>query len=502
MDTQKLKVFAERLRAYLECRNLILKHGQALDLIAAIPGLRNWPEVNAFPARVSAAQWDSHSADRLARRIAKLHALILPIDELRQALEPAIPSPLKIWPDGPVPGLYVTISQEAVDTAIAKYEAATDGALLYAEGAGQSSDAAIDLGEYGLFSRGMDRLPSGTLVVVGPVPLAQESWSDNKDRLNTAANLVHSSSLRVLILAETPLPENLHSDIDLLLRPDDEGLDSEPVDVLGIITDSGDLQVMQPFVQRRFAPPTVQHFTTSQRLPQALEDALRQAVATRPYGIIVLGISPGDTQRKGLLEAVLPLTNHAGPAVRIQPTFRPGYGKDDSPLSPYFKGLLVFPSIESAYAHGYRRMVIESPYHGAGEAIAQHAHDVCFLIRSFSTEVAGAWMSSLPGQIDKSNALDVVVTVLCAADVPTEAETLTICDAFVCGMSPSPTVDGLAKLVEHMEAHRTVRWQEQLDGLLSSGKVMPAQVKKALRGHNVDDYLASRNAAQVKGVTA
>ena len=137
-----------------------------------------------------------------------------------------------------MPGVYVTISQKAIDTAIARYETATDGALLYAEDAGRSSDAAIDLGEHGLFSRGMDRLPSGTLVVVGPVPLTQESWSDNKDRLNAAANLAHSSSLRVVVLAETPLPENLHSDIDLLLGPDDEGLDSDPADVLGIVTES------------------------------------------------------------------------------------------------------------------------------------------------------------------------------------------------------------------------------------------------------------------------
>ncbi|ARS49423.1 hypothetical protein ACIRTQ_09735 [Pseudomonas aeruginosa] len=496
MDTQQLKVFAERLRAYLERHNLTLKHGQTLDLIAAIPGLRNWPEVNAFPARVSAAQWDSHSADRLVKRIGKLHALILPVDELHRALDPMSANVLKVWPDGPVPGVYVTTSQEAIDAAIAKYEAATDGALLYAEDAGRSSDAAIDLGEHGLFSRGMDRLPSGTLVVVGPVPLTQESWSDNKDRLNTAANLAHSSSLRVVVLAETPLPENLHSDIDLLLRPDDEGLDSEPVDVLGIVTESGDLQVVQPFVQRR-AAPAAQHFTTTQRLPQVLEDALRLAVTKRPYGIIVLGITPGDTQRKALVEAVLPLTEHAGPAVRIQPTFRPGYGKDDTPLSPHFEGLPVFPSIESAYAHGYRRMVIESSHHGAGEAIARHAHEVCFLIRSFSTEVAGAWMSSLPAQIDKPNALDVVTAVLCAADVPAKAETVTICDAFVGGASPAPTDDDIDRLAEHMEAHRAVRWQEQLDALLVARKVTPAQVKKALRRHNVDDYLASRKAAQV-----
>lgn len=497
MDTQQLKVFAERLRAYLERHNLALKHGQTLDLIAAIPGLRNWPEVNAFPARVSAAQWDSHSADRLAKRIGKLHTLILPVDELHQALEPISASVLKVWPDGPVPGVYVTTSQEAIDAAIAKYENATQGALLYAEDAGRSSDAAIDLGENGLFSRGMDRLPSGTLVVVGPVPLTQESWSDNKDRLNTAANLAYSSSLRVIVLAETPLPENLHSDIDLLLRPDDEGLDSEPVDVLGVVTESGDLQVVQPFVQRRLAPSAAQHFTTNQRLPQVLENALRQAVVKRPYGIIVLGITPSGKPRKALLEAALPLTEYAGPAVRIQPTFRPGYGKDDSPLSPHFEGLPVFPSIESAYAHGYRRMVIESVHHGASEAMVEHVHDTCFLLTSYSTEVAGAWMDAMPQRHDWPEGLESLTAVLCVADIEAKKKTFIVCDAFIAGAPPSPAGKRFDELIAHLEAHRVVRWQDQLDALLSAGKVTLAQAKKALRRHDVEAHLASQKAAQV-----
>jgi hypothetical protein len=497
MDTQILKVFAERLRAYLERHNLTLKHGQALDLIAAIPGLRNWPEVNAFPARVTAVQWDSHSADRLAKRIAKLHGLILPAGELRQALEPIASNILKVWPDGPLPGVYVTTSQEAIDAAIAKYEAATDGALLYAEGAGRSSDAAIDLGESGLFSRGMDRLPSGTLVVVGPLPLTQESWSDNKDRLNAAANLAYSSSLRTVVLVDTPLPENLHSDIDLLLRPDDEGLDSEPVDVLGVVTETGDLLVIRPFVQRRLAPPPAQHFTTNQRLPQVLEDALRQAIVKRSYGVIVLGITPSDKSRTALLEAVLPLTEHAGPAVRVQPTFRNGYGKDDTPLSPHFEGLPIFPSIESAYAHGFRRMVIESVHHGASEAMAAHVQDTCFLLTSYSTEVAGAWMDAMPQRLDWPGGLEPLIAVLCVADIEAKKEAFIVCDAFIAGAPPSPDGKRFGELIAHLEAHRVIRWQDQLDALLSTGKVTPAQAKKALHRHDIDAHLASRKAAQV-----
>lgn len=497
MDTQQLKVFAERLRAYLERHNLTLKHGQMLDLIAAIPGLRNWPEVNAFPARVSAAQWDGHSADRLAKRITKLHTLSLPVDELRQALEPSAASTLKVWPDGPVPGVYVTTLQEAIDAAIAKYEASTDGALLYAEEAGRSSNAAMDLGEYGLFSRGIDRLPSGTLVVVGPLPLTQESWNDNKDRLNAAANLAYSSSLRIAVLVETPLPDNLHSDIDLLLRPDEEDLDSEPVDVLGVVTDSGELQVVQPFVQQRLMPPVAQHFTTDQRLPEVLEDALKQAVTKRPYGIIVLGITPNDEPREALLEAALPLTEHAGPAARIQPTFRLGYGKNDSPLSPHFEGLPVYPSIESAYAHGYRRMVIESVHHGASKAMADHSHDTCFLLTSYSTEVAGAWSTAMPRYEDWPDDLESLTAVLCVADINVTKQTFAVCDAFIAGAPRAPEGKRFGELVEHLEAHRVVRWQDQLDALLDRGKVTPAQAKKALRRHDVDAHLASRKTVKM-----
>lgn len=78
-------------------------------------------------------------------------------------------------------------------------------------------------------------------------------------------------------------------DIDLLLRPDEEVLDSNLLEVPDVVTESGDLQVLQPFVQRRLP-------LAAQRLPQVLEETLSQAVAKRPYGIIALVITPGYTQ--------------------------------------------------------------------------------------------------------------------------------------------------------------------------------------------------------------
>src|SRR5689334_7802444 len=92
MDTQMLKVFAVRLRAHLGQHQLHLKHGQALDLIATLTGLRNWPEVNAFPARVATAHINGDAAERLAKRLAAVHRVTLTATELLQALRPAMPA--------------------------------------------------------------------------------------------------------------------------------------------------------------------------------------------------------------------------------------------------------------------------------------------------------------------------------------------------------------------------------------------------------------------------
>ncbi|HEX4509788.1 MAG TPA: hypothetical protein VH328_06910, partial [Burkholderiaceae bacterium] len=67
MEIDRLKGLAAHLRSIVSTTPL--SHGQALDLIAALPGLRNWPEVMAFPERVAACELDEVSVERLARRL-------------------------------------------------------------------------------------------------------------------------------------------------------------------------------------------------------------------------------------------------------------------------------------------------------------------------------------------------------------------------------------------------------------------------------------------------
>lgn len=111
MDIQQMKLLAGRIRGLLEEANVTVSHNQALDLSAAVAGLRNWPEVQAFPTRVAAANLDLAAAGRLAYRLQKRYAVDLSRETLLDALRPpatAIREELlpQVWPSGPKPGVY------------------------------------------------------------------------------------------------------------------------------------------------------------------------------------------------------------------------------------------------------------------------------------------------------------------------------------------------------------------------------------------------------------
>lgn len=75
MDIPQLKLLAGRVRGLLEQRDVAVGHSQALDLVAALPGLRNWPEVNAFPDRVAVCELTANTAGRLAHRLHRMHGV-------------------------------------------------------------------------------------------------------------------------------------------------------------------------------------------------------------------------------------------------------------------------------------------------------------------------------------------------------------------------------------------------------------------------------------------
>ena len=89
MEVERLRGLAARLRELLADFDIVVSHSQALDAIAAVSGLRNWPEVQAFPDRIAACTFDLATAGRLQRRLQRDHAFAMPPGALLHLLEMA-----------------------------------------------------------------------------------------------------------------------------------------------------------------------------------------------------------------------------------------------------------------------------------------------------------------------------------------------------------------------------------------------------------------------------
>jgi len=340
MDMPQLKLLAARVRGLLDQHDVAVGHNQSLDLIAALPGLRNWPEVMAFPDRVASCELTSNTAGRLAHRLRRKHQVDFSAVDLVGALQPPqvvreAPEPMpQVWPTGPAPGVYVTTSQDAINALLQQYEDATDGELVYAEAAGSKAESAIDLGDYGLSSNGLARVPSGTLIIVGPLALTQENWSDAASKLGWACLRALSDGHRVAVLLDTPQPDMLFKDVDVAVRNED-GPDGDWHEALaGIVSEDGDLVPRVPFVQAHRGPVvSTAHGPTTALSPKVI-DLLKARLMERSTGFLLLS-SYVWKEHWGMepIAAALPLTESVGPVARIKSRDRGTPAKEWMPNS-------------------------------------------------------------------------------------------------------------------------------------------------------------------------
>jgi len=503
MDVQQLKLLAGRIRGLLEQSDHPLGHNQALDLIAALPGLRTWPEVQSFPDRVAACELDAASAGRLAFRLKKKFGLDLTAATLLQALQPpgaptAERAP-QIWPAGPRSGVYVTTSQEAINALLEQYEDATDGELVYAERAGSHWVGSIDLGEGGLWSSGLERVPSGTLLVVGPVELNQQAWDESASRLETACLQAQAHGHRVAVLVETPTPESLHEDLQLMVRSvQPEGDDCYKA-LLGEVTPEGTLQIKEPFACRRPPLKPIRTTANTAAIPGAALAALKSALATRSSGLLLLGSSViQEHPATELVAASLALTEHAGPAARIMPRHRPTPSKDWL-VPEAIKQLPFLPSIESAYDQGYRRMIFEPSYSKA-ETLLEYGKEVLLISGTYGSNVDSVFMSTMrsSGRVEERDMLRMVIALLGVMPVQGKRGENVACDLFVMpenGWDQAP--HEFDEIFQFLQEARILKWEDELTHLLDSGAISAAEVKKALpREHAVNELLSRRAAAK------
>jgi hypothetical protein len=500
MDVPQLKLLAGRVRALLQQSSAHIGHNQALDLVAALPGLRNWPEVVAFPDRVAACELDATSAARLAFRLKKNFALELTPRDLLSVLSPdvlgASQGTLQVWPAGPPAGVYVTTSAQAIGALLRRYEEATDGGLVYAEQAANDWDGSINLGEYGLWSPGIDRLPSGTLLVIGPIELDQQSWQDAAERLEMACLHALNSDHRVAVLFETPMPSTICEDTLVLVRCATQELSDAATGLAGVITEDGELQCRRPFAAAYPRPVSIRSNADLEVLPESTRERLRHELARHTSGFVLFGTSEIDEHPAyDYLAAGLTLTEHAGPAARIMPRHRATPSKDWL-VPEAIKALPFLPSVQSAYAHGYRRMVID-PRYTKGNVLLDY-EDVLFLSGTYEHEVAHIVTSLFSGLRQRDlRIVSRVVAVLGLLQATGTHGPVVASDLFLRGTLPGPVDTEYSELQAFLRANRAVRWEEEARSLLDAGRVTLDNIKKGIPRHSdAVRFLTRRRAAR------
>jgi len=477
MDLQQLQLLAGRARDLLQQQsNHTIGHNQSLDLIAALPGLRNWPEVRAFPDRVTACELDESSAGRLAFRMKRKFGLDLTASDILAALSGPNArgrSPLpEIWPSGPEPGVYLTTSQDAINALLVRYEEETDGAVVYAERAGNHWDGSIDLGEGGLWSPGLNRVPSGTLLVIGPLELNQQDWKDSADRLEMACLRVHNSGHRVAALIHSPTPGDICEDADLMVRSVQAAGDDCETALRGVVTDEGQMVARQPFSRPWPSVPPVPSIATTEAIPPAALEALGRHLQGRKSGLLVFG---GDSVRghwaADLVDAGLALTKHAGPAARITPRDRSTPAKNWW-VPEATKQLPFLPSVQSAYDRGYRRMLID-PHHTDDDILKRYAGDAIFIAGTHGFEANTILFSGVRmlgyGSHD-SELLTQIIGLLGVVRLPSRSGVVTLSDLFL-GPAKLADAEKIKDIAEYVTQNRVLRWEEQLQQSMSGGEI-------------------------------
>ena len=496
MDIEQLRLLASRVRDYLQHSPFPVAHNKSLDLIAAVPGLRNWPEVMAFPNRVQTARFDLESASRLATRLKTIGLNIsaeLLFEEIAPTLSASADAP-QIWPNGPKPGVYITTSQDAINALLQRYEHATDGALVYAERAGSAWEGSIDLGDAGLWSNGLSRVPSGTLMVVGPLEFDQQSWKDSAEHIHMATLHALNWGHRVAVLIDTPTPESMCEDAQLMVTSVEKPGDNCREGLLGIVTETGDLVERTPFARARPALTASKTQGTPDAIPERGRRVLQDVLAKRRTGLLLFGESDiREHAAIDLVAASLAMTDDVGPAARVMPRHRSTPAKDWL-VPEAIKVLPYLPSVESAFDRGYRRIVFSAMY-SSGDMIAKYAGKALLIGGVYANTVQDAYLTTLRSPMtNEGDPLGKIIAILTALKTPGKRAVEMATDLFVMpdNVKSAPTMR-YEEINQFLEDHRVFKWQEELSELLVSGRVTVTALRKAhSRSNNVKEFLSQR----------
>lgn len=364
--------------------------------------------------------------------------------------------------------------------------------MVYAEQAANGWECSIDLGEYGLWSSGIDRLPSGTLLVVGPLELDQSTWKNSAERLVMACLHALNSEHRVAVLVDTPTPDRLCEDLDLMVRTAREEESDIQTALQGVVTEGGELQDRRPFARGYPKPVLIKAQEDTGAIPRAALEPLRRELAARTHGMVLFGASEiTEHTAYEQLSAALALTEHAGPAARIMPRHR-GTPAKDWMVPESIKQLPFLPSIDSAYAQGYRRMLVDAHY-TEGDVWLDY-NDVLFMGATYGHDVKEVALNLVArGGRREAKVLQGIVAVLGLLQIQGKKGVAVATDLFLRGGADGPMGTDWVEFEEFLKSHRVVRWEDELSALLEAGTVTVASVKKSNpRNTHLAEFLAQR----------
>jgi hypothetical protein len=216
---------------------------------------------------------------------------------------------------------------------------------------------------------------------------------------------------------------------------------------------------------------------------------VRQSVARRDTGLLILGGFPGSGERRQLLIAALAATAAAGPAAVVDPAAHVDAADDDpqGEASDHRIGVTRFPdgplprfaSAVTAREHGYRRLVIDSegPLDGAEwSAGVPPAGAVCWIAGVTGIDARQAFESLTPADWP---ALEGLMGILTCGRLPGTRAPLTLWDAFVATHRPiyRSAYDSAS---EALSLGRQRHWEAQALEHLDAGRVAPGTLRQHL----------------------
>jgi hypothetical protein len=160
------------------------------------------------------------------------------------------------------------------------------------------------------------------------------------------------------------------------------------------------------------------------------------------------------------------------------------------------RALPYLPSIESAYAQGYRRIVY-TPSYTHSDRLLEASNDALLISGAHGSDLSQVFMASARYGSPKAeeSLLSRIIAIAATVDIPTSSGTASVADLYIANGQDVGSLKRFKEVDEFLAAHRLLRWEDELTRLLDAGAVTHEAVKEVFpRSHGIETFLAEHEA--------